>query len=137
MVMLGVGFIIEQPPQHKGASAELPWGLEPTGTLRLQEFCACDWLATNLRMLGGRDKIAASRGVRSCPLVGIWQYGCFGGGIFNWRWKTRVHALWMVIICHYILQHHIISSGFYCQKLTRSLVGFSFLISSIKSILKI
>lgn len=79
MVMLGVGFIIEQPPQHKGASAELPWGLEPTGTLRLQEFCACDWLATNLRMLGGRDKIAASRGVRSCPLVGIWQYGCFGG----------------------------------------------------------
>lgn len=78
MVMLGVGFIIEQPPQHKGASAELPWGVEPTGTLRLQEFCACDWLATNLRMLGGGDKIAASRGVRSCQLVGIWQYECLG-----------------------------------------------------------
>lgn len=80
MVMLGVGFIIEQPPQHKGASAELPWGLEPTGTLRLQEFCACDWLATNLRMLGGRDKIAASRGVRSCPLVGILAVWMFWGG---------------------------------------------------------
>lgn len=62
MVMLGVGFIIEQPPQHKGASAELPWGLEPTGTLRLQEFCACDWLATNLRMLGGAGQNSCQSG---------------------------------------------------------------------------